>query len=412
MRIVYLTTEFPWPATSGGPVRTLSQLRLIASLPEVDEVTLLSLTERSVGDAPLRALAGAIPKLKVLPPVFHPIHLWDFLSYLPRVLLLRAVSGVPYLAAKWDSSALRRLLRREIFDSRADTVYIDHLGMARYLPEIRAKRPSCRVILEEHNVESDFFKQFAEAKAGLKKLVAAAEWRAAASFEKRTLRAVDAVVAISNEDARQFEALSGVRAHVVPVAITFTRKRRSDPERPHFCSVGNLRWGPNVKGLDWLCRNVWPEILRRVPDATLEIAGVGLKRDARGKLTVPEPWRVPRVEVVGFLEDLNPLYNRCTGLLAPVCGGSGVRIKLLEGFRAGMPVVTTSDGAFGLSVADGREALIAGDADGFAERVARLAHDGALRDRLRDGGYAYLEKFHSTTVATEMMRKVLELDTG
>ena len=78
MRIIYLTTEFPWPATSGGPVRTLSQLRVIASLPEVDVITLLSTTERSVSEATRRALADTIPKLRVLPPVFHPIHLWDF----------------------------------------------------------------------------------------------------------------------------------------------------------------------------------------------------------------------------------------------------------------------------------------------------------------------------------------------
>jgi glycosyltransferase involved in cell wall biosynthesis len=409
MHLIYLTTEFPWPATSGGPVRTLSQLRVIASLHEVDALTLLSVTERSVSAAERRALADAIPKLRVLPPVVHPIHLWDFSRYLPRVLLLRALFGVPYLAAKWDSSVLRKMLRREL-DSPVDVVYIDHLGMARYLPEIKAKRPSCRIVLEQHNVESNFFKQFADTSVSAKKLVAAAEWRAAVCFEKRTVKAVNAVVAISHEDARQFEALSGARTYVVPVVMTFTRKTRTYPGRPHFCYVGNLRWHPNVEGLNWLCQNVWPKVLARVPEATLEIAGFGLKRDARGNLAVPDPWKIPRVEIVGFLKDLEPLYTRSIGMLAPVCGGSGVRIKLLEGFRAGMPVVTTSDGAFGLPLTDGREALITSDSDGFAERVERLARDGPLRDRLRDGGYVYLQKHHSVTVAKEMMRKVLELD--
>jgi glycosyltransferase involved in cell wall biosynthesis len=409
MHLIYLTTEFPWPATSGGPVRTLSQLRVIASLPEVNGLTLLSVTERPVSEAERRTLADAVPKLRVLPPIFHPVHLWDFSRYVPRVLLLRTLFGVPYLAAKWDSSALRKTLQRELLDSPMDVVvYIDHLGMARYLPDIKAKRPLCRTVLEQHNVESHFFKQFADMNVGAKRLVAAMEWRAAVCFEKRTLKEVNAVVAISEEDARQFEALSGVHAYVVPVVMTFTRNNRPHPGRPHFCYVGNLCWQPNVEGLNWLCKNVWPKVLARVPDATLEIAGVGLKRDALGKLAVPDIWKTPGVEIVGFLEDLEPLYARSIGMLAPVFGGSGVRVKLLESFRAGVPVVTTCEGAFGLPLTDGREALITSDSDGFADRVEGLVRDGALRNRLRDEGYAYLEKHHSVSVGKDVMRSVLD----
>src|SRR6476659_815641 len=92
MRVLHLTTEFPWPATSGGPVRTLSQLRIMASLPEVERVTILSVTERPVSDDEIAAFSrmfddGATPgaggKLRVVRPVFHPIHLFDFKRYVP-----------------------------------------------------------------------------------------------------------------------------------------------------------------------------------------------------------------------------------------------------------------------------------------------------------------------------------------
>src|SRR5262249_21177043 len=137
-----------------------------------------------------------------------------------------------------------------------------------------------------------------------KALVAAAEHRLARRFEERALRSVDAVVAISSEDAKHFEAIAGVRAHVVPVVMTFERKARPRPTRSHFCYVGSLRWKPNVLGLDWFCKEVWPRVRERLPDATFEIAGVGLTRDASGRLEVPATWRVPGVETVGFLEDL------------------------------------------------------------------------------------------------------------
>jgi len=407
MRVIHLTTEFPWPATSGGSVRTVSQLRILASLPEVESVTLLSVAEHPVSSADQRGLAEAIPKLRVVEPIFHPVHLFDFKRYVPRVVFLRALRGVPYLAGKWDSRAIRKALRRELSHSAVDVVYVDHLGMARYLPEVKLERPSARTVLDQHNVESDFFKQFAERKTGPKKLVAKAEHRAAAKFEKESLRAVDAVVAISGEDAKHFDELASVRAHVVPMVLPFDRKPRPRPSTNNLCYVGNLRWHPNVAGLDWFCRDVWPEIRKRVPDATFEIAGVGLKPDASGKLPVPEAWKVPGVTTVGFLDDLEPLYQRSLAMLAPVFGGSGVRVKMLEGFRAGMPVVTTPDGAFGLPLRDGHEAMIAGDPRGFADRVEQLASDEDLRQRVRDGGYHYLEEHHSLAAAQGVMRKVL-----
>ena len=101
MHVVYLTTEFPWPPTSGGVMRTFSQLRTIASLSEVGAITLLSVTERAITKAEVSALAmsfsdlGAAQKLRIVPPSFHPIHLFDFKRYVPgswRSAPRRAVS--------------------------------------------------------------------------------------------------------------------------------------------------------------------------------------------------------------------------------------------------------------------------------------------------------------------------------
>lgn len=406
MRVIHLTTEFPWPVTSGGRVRTLSQLRMLASLPEVERITLLSVSERTVTEAECGALAGAVPKLDARTPVFHPIHLWRYPRYVPRVLALR-MFGVPYLAAKWDSQILRKSLCHELRDSSVDVVYVDHLGMARYLPDTRAERPPSRVVLDQHNVESEFYKQLAESSSGLRKRIARAEWGAAARFEKHVLETVDAVVAISRTDADHFDRVAGVRAHVVPVVVEPAHRLRPHSGRPHFCYVGNLRWRPNVAGLDWFCQKVWPKIRARIPDATMEIAGVDLDPDMNGRLPVPDPWKAPGVETVGFLEKLEPLYDRSLGMLVPVLGGSGVRIKVLEGLRAGLPIVTTFDGASGLPLTDGKEALIANDPDAFAERVERLVRDEDLRARLRDAGYTYLQKHHSPAVAQRALRAAL-----
>lgn len=411
VRIFYLTSEYLWPPHHGGRVRSLAQLRLLSSLPEVERVIMLGLTEVPVTTADEDALAAELPLVRVLPPIRHPIHLRQHPVHFARVAGLRLLRRLPYLAAKWDGPAIHRALRRHLRQP-FDVVYIDHLGMARYLELVRRLQPRARVVVEAHNVESEFFRQFAERQRGLLRLFGLLELAATRRFEAEVLRAADAVVAISLEDARLLEAHTGVRPEVVPQVVPFARVHRPPPQRPQLCYVGNLTWHPNVRGLDWFCAHVWPRVRAAEPATRLVIAGSGLLRDATGRLRVPPGWRAEGIEVVGFLPDLEPLYESSSAMVAPVLGGSGIRIKLLEALRAGMPTVTTAAGAAGLPLRPGQEVLVEDDPTRFAEATLRLLRDEALRQQLREAGYRFLGEHHTLAAAQAAMRRVLQLAPG
>jgi glycosyltransferase involved in cell wall biosynthesis len=286
--------------------------------------------------------------------------------------------------------------------------------MAVYLPAIRDVLPRARVVLEQHNVESDFFAQYARELRGKKRLlrpVAQREARRARRFEAEALKEVDAVVAISKADAGVFEKMAGVKAHVVPQAMSFRERVPSPASPPELGYVGSLAWRPNAQGLDWVCREVWPRVRAKAPELTLAIVGSGLPEGPTGPL-VPEAWRVEGVKTLGFVRELAPHEARWSAMVAPVFGGSGVRIKLLEAFKAGVPVVTTPDGAAGLDLADGRELFIADGAEAFAARVVELASSPELQERLRKGAYAYLERAHAPRLAEAVMRGALGLTPG
>ena len=407
MRVFYVTTEFPFPPTAGGRMRSLAELRLLHSLPEVTRLLVFSLAEDAVSAADQRALSTELPKAELLEPVFHPVHLKRFLHRVPRVALVRALSRVPYLAAKWDGRAVRRALIRHLSRETFDAVYLDHLGMARYLPEIRRLQPGARVILEQHNVESDFFAQYATTKRGALGVVARAEHRLASRFERDTMRAVDAVVAISQDDARAFEQLAGVPAVVVPQVVRFAREPYQPASPAVLLYVGSLAWHPNIAGLDWFCREVWPELRGRAPEITLSIVGSGLRTDANGAPLVPPEWRRPGITTHGFVPELAPYERRAAAMIAPIIGGSGVRIKLLEGFRAGLPVITTRAGAAGLALDDDRQLFITDDPRKYAERVLDVIRDPRIAERLRDAAYTYLDAHHSLEVAQNAMRRAI-----
>ena len=410
MQILFVATGLPWPPTSGGSIRALSQLRALSALPQVDRILLLSMSEDEDRDLRLDALVRELPKVEAPPPVFHPIHLFRHPRYLPRVAWLRIARGAPYVAGKWESRGMRESLERELGDFRFDVVWLESLGSAWYLPLIRRSRPDVRVVLDGFNVESDLWAQYASRKRGPIKLVAEAEWRAARRFERDALRAVDSVAAISEDDARGYRELAGVDAVYVPQIVSFKRRTARASQPPRLCYVGTLSWHPNARGLDWFCAEVWPRVRERLPDATLDIVGSGLLTDASGEAIVPPTWGGPGIRTLGFVSDLGPIYARSVAMVAPTLGGSGVRVKLLEAFRNGAPVITTPDGARGLSIESGREAFVESDPARFAERVVEVATSDAQQARLRDAGYEYLERHHGLDVALRSMRSVLGLD--
>lgn len=407
MQILFLTPGFLWPVTSGGQVRTMSQLRILASLPQVERIRLFSMPEREIGAEERRAVTRELPKLELSEPVFHPVHLFRHPRYVPRVVWLRAARGIPYVAGKWDSPSVRLALRRELAAREFDVVWLNSLGSACYLPLVRDLQPNARVVLDQHNVESDRFLQFALRQRGLRRAVAAAEWRAARRFERDTLRAVDAVGAISSDDARAYRKLARIEASTVPQVASFTRRTETSRSDGRLCWIGNLSWEPNARGLTWFCREVWPRVRKRLPDATLEIAGFGLATDRNGVTIAPPAWHAPGITTLGFVEDLAPLYERATLMVAPILGGTGIRIKLIEAFREGLPVVTTPDGASGLPIEAGREAFVEEGAEAFAASVVALATSAALRGRVREAGYAFLERYSVLEEAQVAVRTLL-----
>jgi len=406
VNVLFLSLDYVVPADRGLRVRSLSQLQVLASVDAVEHVTFLSLSEAPVSADRLAALERMLPKVRAETPVLQPTHMRRSPRHLPRLLRLR-LRGLPYLVAKSDNAAMRALIERHLAARRYDVIYVGHIGMMAYLAGMKRLAPHARVVLEEHNVEWEIFDRLAPSFRFPLRAAARLEARALRGYERRALRAVDAVIAISDADAGAFEKLSGVRATVVPTFIQSGAKRVERTQAPALAYTGLLAWQPNAHGLDWFCKDVWPLVRARMPDATLSIAGPGLRTDPSGALIVPLAWQQPGVSTVGYVKDLEDLYAGSVAMIAPIIGGSGVRMKLLESMRAGMPTVTTTDGAAGLDVKDGREMFVADTPAAFAEGVVRLLTDPALRDRFRDAGYAYLEGHHSLAVARKRLEPVL-----
>jgi len=188
-----------------------------------------------------------------------------------------------------------------------------------------------------------------------------------------------AVALAAPHEAAAISRRHGLAASVIPNAVTLPGRgtpagRQRAGIRVLF--VGNLTYPPNADAAVRLVHEILPR-LREMTAQPVTVTLAGEPDDMVRSLAAE-----PGVEVTGFVPDLAACYEAADVVVAPLAAGGGTRIKLLEAFGYGLPVVTSPAGAAGLDVTDGVHVLLADSPDGTARAVAALAEDRGLRDRL------------------------------
>jgi glycosyltransferase involved in cell wall biosynthesis len=161
--------------------------------------------------------------------------------------------------------------------------------------------------------------------------------------------------------------------------------RRAGEGPPTILHLGTMFWPPNIAGVLWFAREVLPRVHQAVPEARLVIAGKAPPREVR-RLTSDH-----RIKITGYVADPTPCVAAADVFVVPLHAAGGMRVKILDAWLWGLPVVSTSIGAEGIECCDGENILLAPDAEAFAAAVVRLLSDKQLNDRLRAEGRKWVE---------------------
>lgn len=284
-------------------------------------------------------------------------------------------------------------------DQAIEVVHVMRLYLAPLAQSLlrQPSRPFCVLDLDDDDVTT--FERIAAlyARRGDDGAAAAAsaEARKYAALAEAYFPAFDRILVGSNGDARRLgDGLPADRVAVVPNVYPGTRAPRqrlasgSGPLRLLF--VGTLGYAPNVDAAWFLCRQVLPA-LRRIADRPVAIDLVGSgDAAALDKLA-----RDPTVTLHGFVRDLAPLYAAADIAVSPVRAGGGTRIKILEAFAYGVPVVATPLAAEGIEAVDGEHLLLADTAQSFARACVKLMADRQMADEMAQKAWMLLSSRYS-----------------
>ena len=159
---------------------------------------------------------------------------------------------------------------------------------------------------------------------------------------------------------------------------------------PEILFAGRLDQYSNREGIRWFCRDIWPRIQSKKPEIRLTIVGNNPPDDL-----LALAHNDTQVEVTGFVDDVRPYFDRATLVIAPLRDGGGTRIKILDAWSMGLPVVCTTIAGEGLAVQPESNLLIADDESSYIKQVLRIIEDKSLASRLAEEGRKTVENRYS-----------------
>lgn len=244
---------------------------------------------------------------------------------------------------------------------------------------------------------------------GREKWITLAGIPALKSLERQAVRCAHRTLVCADGDARLLSRLAGVRPDrvmTVPNGVAAGPVRHARADRGAvFLMVGIYSYEPNAEGAAFFVREVWPHVLAKRPDAQLWLVGSAGER-------IPMPSPMPAgVKVLGFVDDLDAMYEKSAVVVCPILTGGGTRVKLIEAAMRGMPIVSTTIGAEGLSLQSEQEILLRDQpgelADACLGLVADPARAQALGDRALKAAQALYDRERISARLAAAMRDAL-----
>lgn len=369
MRLLFLFPTSPLPVFSGGRRRMYEVTRRLAKRHELTILAFWRDEEAQAGLAQLAAETGA--EVVAVPFRQGP---WERYGPAAWRRIWRAWKGpLPADVVRWQRATMQAALAQTLAHKAVDLIQVEWPYLAPYAPA----DPRLPAVLITHDIFSVALARRARWEGRLRGRWLAAQARRWERYEATMYPRLAAVAAMSAVDADHIRRLApSARVVVLPngvdtVALTPGPVRE---QARHLLFVGSPTHAPNLDAACWLLEAIWPSLKARHPELTLTLANLDHPQ-VRRRLG-------DGVECTGRLPDLTPLYRRADIALAPLRAGSGTRLKILEAFALGVPVVSTPLGHEGLEVTPGAHLLSADGAEAFIAAVEGLLADADRRRHL------------------------------
>lgn len=359
MNILFLCHRIPFPPNKGDKIRSYHMVRHLAKehtvhlgafVDDPADLRYVGTMRDIIGGECLLVPLGAAARMK---------------------MSLAFARGAPLSASYFASGRLRRWADRILKKHDIGRAVVFSTAMAPYLLARRGFDPK-RVIFDMVDVDSDKWRQYAGAAAGLRAWIYRREMRTLLALERKAAFAFGATLLVSPHETKTFarlapECTERLYSVVNGVDLKFFAPDGTYPnpfgrnEIP-IVMTGMMDYWPNSEGAIWFARSVLPLIRAARPEARFYVVGARPSGSVRS-LAAPD------VVITDKVDDVRPYLANADAVVAPLKLARGLQNKVLEGMAMARPIVSTSAAAKALDVSSGRELWIADEPAAFAQAV-------------------------------------------
>lgn len=366
-----LTLYLPYPANSGGQIRSYN---LIKHLSKKHEITLVSFIKKGE-----EKYAKEMDKYCKETLYFYrsdsPFNLANILK--------TGFSLYPFLVIRNFSPQGKKAIEEKMKKENFDLVHVETFYLRPHIPD-NIKTP---VVLVDQTIEFAVYQHYVEAmKNPLLKALYYIDVLKLKYWETKFWKEAQKVIAVSESDKTTMQKnVPGLDVAIIPNAPGDDLSNLYDPEnkpkfkRPIIFYQSNFLWMQNVEGAEFLANEVFPLILKKYPDAICRIVGQNVESNAHFKI---DKLKGKNIEIVALdksdLQGVVEAYREGVIMVAPLKGPGGTRLKILGAMSAGVPVVTTTVGATGIAARNGQEILIGETKEDLARLAIKLIEDRKL----------------------------------
>lgn len=386
MKLLVLTSRFPYPLEKGDKLRLYHQL---VELAEYHEIILVALSDEKVGEsdwAEVKKICGEVY-------VFHRSR-WMIL----KNLMLAIFTGMPFQVAFFYDRGVKKRIRELIGQTQPTHIYCQLIRTAALVGDV----PVPKTLDYMDNFSAWTRKLASHQRWPWSKWFLEMEARRVEAFEKKVFSCFDHHTIISEQDRDRFSFDEKKKIQCIPngVDVAFFQPRQGTGKKYDLAFIGNLGYYNNVEAARFLVQEVMPLVWSRHPECRVLLAGArpdpSLKKLAEGN-----------VHLAGWVDDIRDAYAVAAIFVAPIFLGVGQQNKILEAMAMGIPCVTTEQVNRAIGARPGQEILVAGSTEDFASQIILLKENAQLQQKISEQGLSFVRKNFSWKTAVYELHQLI-----
>ena len=367
MKIIFLSTWFPYPLSQGSKIRAY---HLLQALARQHEITLVSFVDTKIENEWLAHISSLCHKVELIQR--------DPFASQSRQTALGRLSLRPTSVVATHSPEMAARVQRLAFDWTPDRIIALTFVTAPYALKI----PDVPKVVDVDNLMTQMlYEAYQQTRHPAQKFRRWLAWQKFQRYERWLFGQFDLLLAISAQDRRTLQTLIPAKSGkivIVPNGVdTVSHRLGLSPATPNTLIFnGALTYSPNYEAINYFLQNIFPLVRAEIPDIRLQITG------STDKVPLTQLPLDDHVIFTGYLPDIRPAVAGSWVCVVPLRSGGGTRLKILEAMALGTPVISTSKGAEGLTAIDGKHLLIADTPGEFAAQTVHLLRNPELRRML------------------------------